>query len=59
MAHVRFTQNFDYRPKANVLIAYKAGWAGAVRRDCAAQALAAGKAVEAVAPPRRARKAAP
>lgn len=46
MAKVRFTQDFDYRPTAGITIAYKAGRkALTVRRECAEQATAEGKAV--------------
>ncbi|MDQ1183577.1 hypothetical protein [Agrobacterium larrymoorei] len=54
MAHVRFTESFDYRiPGAAgaATTAYPAGWVGTVKRDCANKAIAAKKAV-AVNPPR-------
>lgn len=44
MARVRFTHDFDYRPTPQVTIAYKEAWAGTVKRECAEQAVAAGKA---------------
>lgn len=44
MARVRFRQDFDYRPTPQVTIAYKEGWEGTVKRECAEQAVAAGKA---------------
>ncbi|UXS49279.1 hypothetical protein [Agrobacterium tumefaciens] len=44
MARVRFTQDFDYKPTPQVTIAYEAGWEGTVKRECADQAVAAGKA---------------
>lgn len=43
---VRFIERFDYRPTPGSVVAYKAGWEGRVPREAAAQALAAGKAVE-------------
>jgi hypothetical protein len=49
MARVRFTEDFDYKPKSQVTIAYKAGTEKTVRRECADAAIAAGKAVEAEA----------
>lgn len=42
---VRFTANFDFKPKASVTLAYLAGQERNVTRACAAQAIAAGKAV--------------
>jgi len=44
MARVKFTKNFDYKPTPQVTIAYGAGWEGTVKRECADQAVAAGKA---------------
>lgn len=44
MARVKFTENFDYKPTPQVTIAYEAGWEGTVRRECAEEAFAAGKA---------------
>lgn len=46
MARVRFTADFDYRPTPVSTIAYKAGMELTVRRGCADQAVAAGKAEE-------------
>lgn len=46
MARVRFTKDFDYKPKSQVTIGYKAGTEMTVRRECADAAIAAGKAVE-------------
>lgn len=46
MARVRFTADFDYRPIRAVVIGYKAGMELTVKRDCARQAIAAGKAVD-------------
>ncbi|MBW9113150.1 hypothetical protein JNB88_05745 [Rhizobium cauense] len=45
MARVKFTSDFDYKPTSQVTIAYKAGMELTVKRDCAVQAAAAGKAV--------------
>lgn len=53
MARVRFTKDFDYRPTGQTLIAYVAGAEMTVRRECADQAVAAGKAVEIPAPDRQ------
>jgi hypothetical protein len=46
MARVRFTEDFDYKPKTQVTIGYRAGMDMTVRRECADAAIAAGKAVE-------------
>lgn len=46
MARVRFTHDFDYKPTARSTIGYKAGMELTVKRECADQAVAAGKAVE-------------
>jgi hypothetical protein len=46
MARVRFLADHDYRPTRRVTIAYKAGFVGTVKRDCADQAVALGKAVD-------------
>jgi hypothetical protein len=54
MAHVKFTKDFDWSPRAHVLIAYKAGRTEVVRRECADAAIAAGAGVE-VEPKRRER----
>jgi hypothetical protein len=48
MPWVRFTDNFDWRPKPQVTIAYKAGMHLLVTTPCAEQAVAAGKAVKRV-----------
>ena len=45
MSRVRFTANFDYKPKKACTIAYLAGMEMTVKRECAEQAIAAGKAV--------------
>jgi hypothetical protein len=45
MPRVRFTGDFDYRPRRHVVIAYKSGHDLPVKQDCADQAVAAGKAV--------------
>jgi hypothetical protein len=50
MARVRFTDDFDYRPTAMRTIAYKKGMELTVKRECADQAIADGKATE--LPPR-------
>lgn len=44
MARVKFIQDFDYKPTAQMTTGYLAGWEGTVKRDCAEQAIAAGKA---------------
>ena len=41
---VRFTADFDWKPKPQVTIAYLAGQERNVTRDCAAKAIKAGKA---------------
>lgn len=46
MARVRFKDDFDYRPTGGKTIEYKAGMELTVRRECADEAIAAGKAVE-------------
>ena len=46
MPWVCFKQSFDYKPKPNVCIAYKAGGEYLVKQDCAAAAIASGEAVE-------------
>lgn len=46
MARVKFTEDFDYHPTSNVTVAYLAGMDQTVKRDCADQAIAAGKAEE-------------
>lgn len=45
MAKVLFTHDFDYKPKPQVTIGYRAGMKKTVKRDCADRAVAAGKAV--------------
>lgn len=52
MARVRFTDDFDYRPTRVSTIAYKKGMELTVRRECADEAIAKGKAVD-IDPPRR------
>jgi hypothetical protein len=44
---VRFIANFDYTPslERRVTIAYRAGWRGTVKRECAERAIAEGAAV--------------
>ncbi len=57
MAHVRFTDDFNYRPPVfGVTIAYKAGWSGSVKKECADQAVAQKKAVRIKPPPRSSEK---
>lgn len=46
MARVRFIEDFDYKPKSQITIGYKADTEMTVRRECADAAIAAGKAVE-------------
>ncbi|KQX55466.1 MULTISPECIES: hypothetical protein [unclassified Ensifer] len=41
---VRFTADFDYRPTPQVTVGYLAGMEMTVKRECAEQAIAAGKA---------------
>jgi hypothetical protein len=41
---VLFTADFDYKPAAGTTIAYRAGYAGLVRKECADWAIALGKA---------------
>ena len=50
MPWVRFTDSFDWRPKPQVTIAYKAGLHLLVTTPCAEQAVAAGKAVRQAKP---------
>ncbi|WLR94242.1 hypothetical protein [Shinella zoogloeoides] len=45
MARVKFIEDFDYKPTAQVTVAYLAGWSGTVKHDCAEKAVAADKAV--------------
>jgi len=42
---VRFTADFDWKPKPQVTLAFLAGQERNVTRDCAEKAVAAGKAV--------------
>ncbi|MDP9788723.1 hypothetical protein [Agrobacterium tumefaciens] len=57
MARVRFTDDFDYRPPVfGVTIAYKAGWSGSVKKECADQAVAQKKAVRIKPQPRSSEK---
>jgi hypothetical protein len=46
MPRVRFIADFDYKPTRAVTVEYKAGMQCLVKRDCADQAIAAGKAVD-------------
>lgn len=45
MPHVRFTADFDFKPKPSVTVAFKAGDQKLVTTPCADAAVAAGKAV--------------
>ena len=46
MARVRFTDDFDYKPTSQTTVGYRKGMVLTVKRECADQAVAAGKAVE-------------
>lgn len=46
MARVKFTKDFDYKPQPSVTIAYEGGREYTVRRECADQAIALGRAEE-------------
>lgn len=48
MPWLRFTGNFDWKPKASVTLGYRVGDVCNVTRGCAEKALAAGKAVKLV-----------
>jgi hypothetical protein len=52
MARVSFSHDFDYRPTPAVTIAYKAGREYTVRRECADQAIALGRATDLQQPSR-------
>ncbi|WP_431768217.1 hypothetical protein [Rhizobium skierniewicense] len=41
---MKFIQDFDYKPTSRSTTAYLAGWEGTVKRECAEQAISAGKA---------------
>lgn len=41
---VKFLEDFDYKPTRQSTIAYKAGMAMTVKRECGEQAISAGKA---------------
>ena len=43
---VRFTADFDYKPTPQATVGYLAGMEMTVKRDCAEQAIASGKAVK-------------
>ncbi|MFI0844428.1 hypothetical protein [Mesorhizobium sp. IMUNJ 23232] len=45
MAWVRFTADFDFKPKPSVTLAFLAGQERSVTRECAALAVERGKAV--------------
>ncbi|MDR3512630.1 MAG: hypothetical protein P4L73_13425 [Caulobacteraceae bacterium] len=59
MARVRFLADFDWWPTTTSVTAHKAGQELTVRRACADQAIAEGKAVEIDPPPRAPEDAAP
>lgn len=46
MARVRFISDFDFKPTKRVTVAYTAGMEVTVKRKCADQAIAVGKAKE-------------
>lgn len=50
MPWVRFTVDFDFKPKPAVTIAYHAGSVVLVTTPCAMQAIAAGKAARTTKP---------
>ena len=54
MATVLFTEDFDYRVPGLFAVtkAYKAGWSGIVKKDCADKAVSANKAVRIAGLPR-------
>jgi len=41
---IRFLADYDYKPTPGTTIAYKAGWSGLVRKECADRAVELGKA---------------
>lgn len=45
MPRVRFTADFDYKPTPQSTVGYLAGMEETVKRECAEQAIAFGKAV--------------
>ena len=49
MARVRFIADFDFKPTRRVTVAYVAGMEMTVKRACADQAIAAGKAEAVIA----------
>lgn len=57
MARVLFSADFDFHINRRSLKAYKAGCAYTVKRACADQAIAEGKAVEVEVPSRPAARA--
>jgi hypothetical protein len=57
MPWVRFLSDFDWKPKPPVTVGYLAGTTELVTRDCAADALAAGKAITSRRPADASRKA--
>lgn len=58
MARIYFTRNFEYQPRPNVIMVYRAGHAYTVKRECADQAINGKCGIE-EKPPRRRRKADP
>lgn len=50
MPWLKFHQDYDWRPKTNVIVAYKAGMTRLVTTPCAAAATAAGAAVRVAKP---------
>lgn len=44
MPRVKFLADFDYKPSKQTTVGYLAGMEETVKRDCADQAIAAGKA---------------
>lgn len=41
---IRFLADYDYKPTPGSTVAYKTGWSGLVRKECAERAVALGKA---------------
>lgn len=52
MAWIKFTEDFNFRPRASTTTAYKAGMVMNVTSQCAALAIAANKAVRMSKPSR-------
>lgn len=57
MPWVRFLTNFDWKPKQQVTVGYLSSTTELVTRDCAAAAIAAGKATTSRRPADAGRKA--